>query len=466
MNFMNVAIGSWAGREASLQLRLNAIVAALMVVFVATLGWMRFDATRASVGEEIVGSNRVATTLLGRVSGIVAQGGLPAMLVFLEQLGRVRANDITLVDAQGQVLYRSPPSTYKKGRSAPAWFSALMVPPLQRHEFAIGDGTLTIQADPSRAILDGWDELTQLALVAALAFIGINLIVFRAVSRTVAPFAQIIASLERMRQGDYSARLPTLPGREARLIGDSVNRLGEAIEGNLRERIAAHETERRLAESRQWARRIEHRLESERREIAGELHDELGQSVTAIRYLARSLSNRLSPQDREGREAAGLIESEAARLYDAMHGMIPRLTPLDLSPFGLPDALNDLVVSVGRLHPQIKLTLQVSDPGAAVGAAPALAAYRVAQEAINNAIKHSGGHSIHLSLARSGPAEMTLTVDDDGAGLPPPEERTGRFGLTGLRERVIALGGSFEAENGPERGTRVSARLPLEAPAP
>jgi two-component system, NarL family, sensor histidine kinase UhpB len=71
----------------------------------------------------------------------------------------------------------------------------------------------------------------------------------------------------------------------------------------LQQRIVAHETQRRLKESREWAQRLEHRLENERREIAGELHDELGQSVTAIRSLARSLSGRLPAQDRVGRES-------------------------------------------------------------------------------------------------------------------------------------------------------------------
>ena len=454
-----------AGRGGGLRVRMNAIVAAMMVVFVAALAWLRIDATRASVEEEIVGSNRVATQLLARVSRIVSSGGLPGMLGFLENLGRVRANDITLMDGKRRVLYRSPPPTYKQGRSAPAWFSALVVPPLQRQVIEIGEGTMTIEADPSRAILDGWDDLVQLVLAAAFGLVAINLAVFWAVGRTLRPFAQIVASLQQMQLGDYTVRLPPLPGREAGLIGESVNRLGEAIESNVQQRIAAHETERRLAESREWAHRVEQRLEGERREIAAELHDELGQSVTAIRSLALSLSRRLPPDDAVGRDALRLIESEAARLYDAMHGMIPRLTPLDLGPLGLPDALNDLVVAVGRSHPDLRVSLQVRNMDASVGAAPALAAYRVAQEAVNNAIKHSGGRNIGLVLARTGPDEMTLTVDDDGCGLPEAELRTTRFGLTGLRERVLALGGAFDAGPGPERGSRITARLPLGAPA-
>jgi two-component system, NarL family, sensor histidine kinase UhpB len=453
-------------RGQSLRLRLNLIVVAVVLVFLASLLWLRIEATRASVSEEIVASNRIATQLLERVSWIIASGGPPAMLSFLRELGRVRANDIMLVDDSGRTLYRSPPPTYKQGRSAPQWFSALVAPPLQRQVIVFGDARLTVEADPSRSILDGWDELQQLALIAGLELIVVNAIVFWAVGRTLRPFGMIIASLDRMQAGDYGVRLPRLAGREASLIGASVNRLGEAIEANLQQRIVAHETERRLAESREWAQRVEEHLESERREIAGELHDELGQSVTAIRALARSLDGRLPFDDTLGRDAVRLIESEAVHLYDAMHGMIPRLTPLDLGPLGLPDALHDLVLAMGRLHPGIQVTLQVRDMDAPVAAAPALAAYRVAQEGLTNAIRHSGGRCIVLQLSRTGSDHMTLTVDDDGCGLPSPEQRPARFGLTGLRQRVLALGGTFDCVRGPLHGTRLSAVLPLQAPSP
>lgn len=446
-------------KGASLRLRLNLIVACLMALFIAALIWQRIDNTRAGVREEIVASNRVATQLLQRVSWIVTRGGPQAMLAFLEQLGRVRANDITLRDDAGRVLYRSPPPVYKQGRHAPPWYSALVLPPLQRQVITIAGGTMTIEADPSRAILDGWEELQELAIVAAAAVALIHLAVFWAVGYTLRPFGQIVQALGRMQRGDYSHRLAPLPGREAGLIGESVNRLGEAIETNVQQRIAAHDTERRLAESRDWAHRVEQRLEAERREIASELHDELGQSVTAIRSLARSLAARLPQADSTGREAALMIDSEAARLYDAMHGIIPRLTPLALAPLGLPDALNDLISGLRQSHPDWQLHLFVSDLGAPLAGPAALVAYRVVQEAVNNALKHSGGTQITVTLARHPPQHMSLTIDDNGRGLPPPERRPTRFGLTSLRERVLALGGVFTAAARAEGGTRIQATL-------
>lgn len=462
-----------APQPLSLRLRLNLIVAGVMVLFIAALLWSRIETTRAGVREEIVAANRVTAQLLERVSWIVARGGPDAMLGFLEQLGRVRANDIRLTDDSGTLRYRSPPPIYKQGRDAPDWFSALVVPPLQRQVIRMQGATLTIEADPSRAILDGWDDLQRTAGTALVALLLTGVAVFWAVGHTLRPLGQIVAALGQLGQGDYSTRLPALPGREAALIGEAVNRLAQTVQTNITQQVQALETEHRLSQSREWAQRIEARLEAERREIAAELHDELGQSVTAIRALARSLLPRLPDTDPQGREAARLIDQQAAQLYDAMHSMIPRLTPLALGPLGLADALNDLVAALRQRHPDLVLTAELTPPPQPLPGPVALAAYRVAQEAINNAIKHSGGCHITLRLQLATPQSdklcaphMTLTIDDDGCGLPPPGQRPARFGLTGLRERVLALGGAFEAQARPEGGSRIRAELPLSPPQP
>lgn len=443
--------------------RIHAILAGLMGIFIAILLWLQIEATRASVREEIVASNLVASQFLERASWIVARGGPEAMAVFLRQLGHVRANDIALVDEQGHTMYRSPPPTYKQGRSAPEWFQSLVAPPLQRHVIPVVGATLTIEADASRAVLDGWDDLEQLALMGAVMLLAINLAVFWALEHTIRPFSRIVDALQKMRAGDYSHRLPQLPGREARLIGDSVNQLGEAIDSNLQQRLAAYEIERKLAESRDWAHQVEQRLEAERREIAAELHDELGQSVTAIRSLARTLMQRLPDVDAPSKEAAGLIDEEAARLYDAMHGLIPRLTPLSLGPLGLPDALSDLVATARQRHPSFYFGLHVDGVTLPVAPAVALVAYRVAQESVNNAIKHSGAGQIDVCLSLAGPGMLSLTISDNGRGLQRDRQGASGFGLTSLRERVLSVGGEFTATSLDGGGTRVAATLPLEA---
>src|SRR5262245_61147176 len=119
-----------------LRTRLNLVVAGLTTAFVAVLIVAEFQSTRASVREEIEAANRVASQLLGRLAAIYSrEGGSELVLEFLQQLGRVRANDIVLRSGVGEVLYRSPEATYKAGRTAPVWFSHLLAPQAARHIF-------------------------------------------------------------------------------------------------------------------------------------------------------------------------------------------------------------------------------------------------------------------------------------------------------------------------------------------
>jgi two-component system sensor histidine kinase UhpB len=445
----------------SLRLRVNAIVAALMSLLVIALLVLQIQATRHGVREEIVGANRVAGQLLERVGWIYGTSGPAGIRGFLSPLGRLRANDITLIDEHGEVLYRSPPSVYKQGRAAPAWFTGLVQPPVQGREIRLaGGGRLSVQADPSRAILDGWDDLVALSTLAALALVVINGLVFWLVSQALQPFPAIVQGLQRLQRGEYGARLPLLPGREAARIGAAVNQVAAAIEEQVQARLRAFETERRLQESRDLVRQIEHHRETERRELARELHDELGQSVTAIRSLAKLLEQRLPAGDGPGREAAALIGAEAARLYDGMHGLIPRLTPMALESLGLADALAELVRGVRQRQPEVAIHLAVPALPEDIDPAAALAAYRVVQEALNNALRHSGARRIDIAVALRG-ARLTVSVCDDGCGLSEGWEGAGRYGLLGLRERVSALGGECGAQRRLEGGTRVQAVLPL-----
>lgn len=112
----------------SLRMTINLIVGVLTLLFMTLVIWLQFNSIRDSVREEVVAANRVAAQLLERTARRYADQGTPAMLQFLQGVGRIRSNDITLLDAQGGVLYRSPPSTYKAGHYGPLWFVALVSP--------------------------------------------------------------------------------------------------------------------------------------------------------------------------------------------------------------------------------------------------------------------------------------------------------------------------------------------------
>jgi len=446
-----------------LRTRLNLIVAGLTAAFVAVLLVAEIQNTRVSVREEIEAANRVASQLLGRLATIYSrEGGADLLRQFLEQLGRVRANDIILTSAAGDVLYHSPAATYKAGREAPEWFARLLTPSTTRHIFGLpGGNRLVVQADPSRAVLDAWDDVRHLLAVSAVMLIIANGFAFWLVGRALKPFPIIAKGLERIERGDLATRLPPLAGNEAGAIVSAFNRMAQAVQDKVLAERKAREAETRLEERRDMARVVEQRIEEERRLIAHELHDEFGQSVTAIRSLAQAIATQGGVRDPETGAVARLISDEALRLYDAMHGLIPRLIPLSLDSLGLSESLDSLVKDWQRRNPHIKLRLDqqlTTDLGPSV----TLAIYRVVQEGLINALRHAQATEVGIKL-HADSTRIEVTISDDGIGLPADYSKPGHFGLRGLTDRVEHLGGSLKVSNLQPHGVALHAEIPLVA---
>jgi two-component system sensor histidine kinase UhpB len=448
-----------------LRTRLNLVVAALSAAFVIVLIAAEVQSARSSVREEIEAANRVAAQLLGRLASVYSHvGGPNLVLQFLQQLGRVRSNELTLQSATGEVLYRSPPSPYKSGREAPAWFTHLLAPEAAKYTFLLGEGTqLVVEAQPSRAVLDAWDDISRLIVIAVVMLVVVNGVAFWSVARVLKPFPIIAEGLERIQQGDLGFRLPRLAGFEAHAIGAAFNRMAQAVEDKVRAERQARDAETRLEERREMALLADQRVEEERRLIAHELHDEFGQSVTAIRSLALAIATQGGVRDPAMGDIARLISEEAARLYDAMHGLIPRLTPLSLDTLGLAATLDNLVRDWQRRHPSIALMLRQELP-ADLGPSITLTIYRVVQEGLINALRHAQPSRVDIDV-QSDARRIVVTVADDGVGMPAEWARPGHFGLRGLADRVGQLGGRFNIGNRAERGACLTAEIPLAAVA-
>jgi len=458
----------------TLRLKINLIVGALTLLFVTAMIGFELRAAKDSVHEETVAANRVAAQLLDRTAWRYAAQGTPAMLAFLQGVGRIRSNDILLFDTADHELYRSPPSPYKAGRDAPSWFSQLISPPASMRAIQFPDGRLEVHANASRAVLDAWDELAWLGGGALAMLLVINGLVFWGVGRAVRPFGQIVSALDSLQAGRFDAVLPPLPGKEAAAIGSAFNRMTTQLQQHIDTEKRAVRAERQLSDSRELTRWIEQHIEQERRLIARELHDELGQSVTAMRSMALSIAQRSAGHDASNEQAARIIADEASRLYDAMHGIIPRLTPLVLDSFGLGEALADLAERTRRAHPALTLTQQLALGDTPLSPEAALALYRAAQEGLTNALRHGQASVIDLSLLQH-ETGLTLNVSDNGCGLSTPTPTTaptvadsrsasnGHYGLRWLAERAQALGGSLQLLPNPTQGARLVVQLPLHA---
>jgi len=277
-----------------------------------------------------------------------------------------------------------------------------------------------------------------------------------------------------------AARLLVDGARDA-LTGTGLARLGAvvaretAVRRLRRDWARVRDAEARLARAlRRQGRAVAAAREAERRRLARELHDELGQSLTAIRLEGGTLAR--ATRDGATAEAAGRIERLAARVLDLFRARLGDLDPPDLAPLGLMAALRERVAAWER-EAGVPCSLSVfgavddlangpaHGPADDMDRAVQLAAFRVVQEALTNAARHARASRVRIRVGRLPGTlgrgdRLEVSVADDGVG-PAPGGADGH-GLAGLRRRVAALGGELRVTGGP--GTRVTACLPLRGP--
>lgn len=205
--------------------------------------------------------------------------------------------------------------------------------------------------------------------------------------------------------------------------------------------------------------------EDERRRLARELHDGVGQNLTALKHRLAMLGAGLAPgQDALRAQLEAAIALTSATLDDTRE-LSRLLRPPILDDLGLEPALRWLVRSV-RESSGLAVELQV-DPLPALGDDASTLLFRIAQEALNNAAKHAGAARVTVRLeVRDG--GLALAVEDDGIGCTPAmAARGGGSGLSGMRERLRLYGGQLQLRSAPGAGMQVLALLPAgEGDAP
>ena len=288
--------------------------------------------------------------------------------------------------------------------------------------------------------------------------------------------AEVAANLETIRERRVVDNVETCRlTRDGRLVDvalsaaplvdpDSGEVLGEICRmRDVTERKRAQEAEKELEQNRRLTQLIQTRLEEERRAIARELHDELGQCVTAIKTIGAAIANRTQTVAPEIHRSAQTIVEVASHIYDVVHGIIRQLRPSALDNLGLQEAVEDMVNAWRDRHPEVICGLKLTGDLADLGEAINITAYRLVQECLTNVLRHADATRAEIEIRRDG-AVIELSVADNGKGLGEGNEsETARFGLMGLRERVQALHGEFRLESRPGEGLRVSAAIPVRS---
>jgi two-component system, NarL family, sensor histidine kinase UhpB len=271
--------------------------------------------------------------------------------------------------------------------------------------------------------------LTELVVLAAglVALLVVNLVLLSRVFAPLGRLSRFMREVDPLRPG---SRAPAVAGDpEVARLTEAFNDMVDRLEG----------------ERRDSALRALAAQEGERRRIARELHDEVGQALTAAML-------RLDRADmidaREGLREALEEVREIAR----------RLRPEALDDLGLRNALRALVASVAR-DARLDLTPEIEPDLPSLTPEQELVVYRVAQEALTNAVRHAGATSLRFSLGTDG-GDVVLVVADDGRGFDL-EHVAGSSGIRGMRERALLVRASLDIDSAPGRGTSVTLRTPV-----
>jgi two-component system sensor histidine kinase UhpB len=378
----------------------------------------------------------------------------------VHDLSRLRHVSITRQDA-AQKADRAEGDD--DARSPPAWFVTLVHPEKTSVSVPISvhgrPESLVITSHPTDEIAEIWDGIvTQLEVGSTIA-IALFLVTMMVVSRALTPLGALSQAMTDIEAGRYDARVEPGGAPELAAICTKLNHLAATL-GD------AVEEKRRLAESAVSLQDLE------RKEIARELHDEFGPYLFALRAHAGALM-RLSevrePDANALRKHGGAILEQVNALQQFNRRILERLRPIGLAELGLRESLGALLRLWGESHPEMVIETNISRALGETGETADLTIYRVVQEALTNVFRHAGATSVNVTIEpaerpagmRGGRDSALVRISDNGRGLSP-DHRLG-LGLTGMRERILALGGSLTVASG-DGGVMVEAVVPKGAP--
>jgi two-component system, NarL family, sensor histidine kinase UhpB len=300
---------------------------------------------------------------------------------------------------------------------------------------------------PQKAV---WQDTVVVALATAImAVVCVQFDVSEALRRWTAPW-------ERFQLDELPAVLVVLAVGLAWL---AARRYAEAGRELRRRELAEAQLEAALTNNRRLAQQYVRLQEAERKSLARELHDELGQYLNVIKLDAVGIRDGHLSGTAVLRERAEAIVANCNHIHGALTALIRQLRPVGLDDLGLEAALEHCVDTWRPRLAAVKLDLAVSGGFGDLGEAVSLTVYRVIQEGLNNVAKHAAASQVTLKVHRASDV-ITITIADDGVGADPNVNTRG-LGLIGMRERVVALDGRLEISSAPGKGFELMARIPV-----
>ncbi len=449
----------------SLRFRLNLLISVMFVTILVLGAVLVIHNARRAVFEETQSAAELALRLLEVAYSSAAPRGpgdpgdpgdqeaLRARLrTEMQGFESARHLQVVLIEGDRELpLAEAPPAA---DIAAPRWFAQLVEPrAVEFRRVAVGAGSnaeLLVRADPSDEIAESWEGARPLLALVLIVSVVANGLFYVVIGRWLEPVERIVAAMDGIEQGDYRARLPAFELPELASVASKFNHMAEVLE-------RSREQNRHLAEQSLAIQ------EDERRALAHELHDELGQSISAIKAVAVSIGQSRST-GADVSSAAATIADISSHVYAVVRGMLRRLRPVLLDEFGLVRALEDLVDGWNDRHADVFCRLVARGRFDDLGDSTNITLYRIVQEALTNVSKHAAATEVSVELERAA-GSVRLTIGDNGAGFDLGSAPSTGLGLLGMRERVEALRGACRVTTEPGRGVSIAIELPLAAAA-
>ena len=431
------------------RLKLSIAIILLVIVGLACV-WSVRDA-KEDVRQEAEASLHLALTLIdaAHLSGHPEPSVVHAWINEIRGLAPIRHLHITASASDESAPLSGEDEGAFHASGVPFWFerAVLAVPIRVTRDLSLGDGSklkITIESRADDEIREAWIQTRGFMILLAVFAVSVYFSVHLIAGRALRPVNRIIQGLHQIEKGNYETSLQKTELPELQRIVEGINHLALTL------------TDVRN-ENRALTRHSLNIQEEERQTLAQEMHDEVGQNLTAIKMMSGLITE--SPEKRE--QAANEIQRVCDRLFEVVRSIIHRLRPMVLEDLGLKAALDDLVDHWRLIDPAIHISIHCHESIGRLNGDSALEIYRIVQEALTNIVRHSGGNRAEVRIQPTDPCHLLLRVTDNGKGLNLDMTRRG-FGLLGMRERVASLEGDFDLISREGQGLEIRIVLPIE----
>ncbi len=299
-----------------------------------------------------------------------------------------------------------------------------------------------------------------IALIEIILTIIVTIFIGLSLTRRLAILSKAAAEVEA---GNYTVSVPTEPKDEVGQTAAAFNNMVTEVSKRTQQLLQEEEkTQQLLNENRQLIQKSLEVQEEERKHLARELHDELGQCITAIQADAKSITD-LSPQcDKRVVTSAQAILNVSSHIYDVVHSMMHLLRPSVMDNLGLVEALKEEIKTWDQRNPKTSCVHYFDGELSDLGERSNITIYRIVQECLTNIAKHANAKHVTIKVIND-TEKIHLTISDDGNGMDvnAAREHLG-LGLIGIRERIQALHGVFHYETAINDGFRIFIHIPYD----